>query len=113
MMVLVGRRMQARYRAVQDQYGAISTYAQESFSGIRVLKAYVQEDLEAALSRPRTTEYVDRSMRYARLSGILWPLMILVVGITAALVLFFGGQEVVSHQIKLGTLVQFNADSPS
>ena len=45
-MVLVGRRMQARYRAVQDQYGAISTFAQESFSGIRVLKAYVQEELE-------------------------------------------------------------------
>jgi ATP-binding cassette subfamily B protein len=108
-MVLVGRRMQARYRAVQDQYGAISTFAQESFSGIRVLKAYVQEELEIGSFSKSNQEYVGRSMKYAQLSGILWPLMFFVVGITAALILYFGGQEVVSGQLTLGTLVQFNA----
>jgi ATP-binding cassette subfamily B protein len=108
-MVLVGRRMQSRYRAVQDQYGAISTFAQESFSGIRVLKAYVQEDLEIGSFSKSNQEYVGRSMKYAQLSGILWPLMFFVVGITAALILYFGGQEVVSGQLNLGTLVQFNA----
>jgi ATP-binding cassette, subfamily B, multidrug efflux pump len=109
MMILIGRRMQSRYRAVQDQYGAISTYAQESFSGIRVLKAYVQEELEGRAFSRENNQYVTRSMKYVRLSGLLWPLMTLVVGVTAALVLFFGGEEVVSGQIKLGPLVQFNA----
>lgn len=111
LMVLVGRRMQMRYRAVQDQYGSISTYAQESFSGIRVLKAYVQEELEGRAFSRENNEYVTRSMSYVKFSGILWPLMTLIVGITSALVLFFGGEEVVSHQIKhVGLLVQFNAD---
>ena len=108
-MILIGRRMQARYRAVQDQYGGISTYAQESFSGIRVIKAYVQEDLEGKAFSRENEAYVRRSMKFAQLSVMLWPLMFLVVGITAALILFFGGEEVVSHQINLGQLVQFNA----
>ncbi|HEV3310793.1 MAG TPA: ABC transporter ATP-binding protein [Chloroflexota bacterium] len=110
-MVLIGRRMQSRYRAVQDQYGALSTFAQESFSGIRVLKAFVQEELEGKAFARQNDEYLGRSMKYVQLSGLLWPLMFLVVGLTAALILFFGGEEVVHHQIKtLGELVQFNAN---
>lgn len=108
-MVLVGRRMQSRYRAVQDQYGAISTFAQESFSGVRVIKAYVQEELEGRAFSRSNREYVDRSLRYARLSVLLWPMMFFVVGLTSALILYFGGTEVVSGQIHLGDLVQFNA----
>lgn len=107
-MVLIGRRMQARYRLVQDQYGAVSTHAQESFSGIRVIKAYVQEQLEGRAFSAQNREYADRSMRYVRLSGILWPMMTLVVGATNALILFFGGQEVISGQITgLGSLSGF------
>jgi ATP-binding cassette subfamily B multidrug efflux pump len=108
-MVLVGRRMQQRFRAVQDQFGAISTYAQENFSGIRVIKAYVQENHEIEAFARANEEYVRRSLRYVQLSGLLWPLMFFVVGITAALILYFGGQEVVQRQLTLGSLVQFNA----
>lgn len=108
-MILVGRRMQARYRAVQDQYGAISTFAQESFSGVRVIKAYVQEKLEAGAFAKQNREYVTRSLRYARLSAILWPLMMFVVGITSAIVIFVGGQEVIHGEIPLQALVQFMA----
>ena len=108
-MILIGRKMQSRYRAVQDQYGGISTYAQESFSGIPVIKAYVQEELEGKAFSRETDLYVRRSMKFAQLSVLLWPLMFLVVGITAALILFFGGEEVVNHQMNLGQLVQFNA----
>jgi ATP-binding cassette subfamily B multidrug efflux pump len=106
-MILIGRRMQARYRAVQDQYGAVSTFAQESFSGIRVIKAYVQEHLEADAFGRQNEEYVGRSLRFARLSASLWPLMMYVVGLTSAIVLYFGGQEVIHGQIQVGQLVQF------
>ncbi len=106
-MIVVGRRMQTRYRAVQDQYGAISTFAQESFSGVRVIKAYVQEKLEAGAFAERNRDYVTRSLRYARLSSILWPLMMFVVGLTSAFVLYVGGQEVIQGQIRLRDFVQF------
>jgi len=107
-MVVVGRTLQKRYRAVQDQFGQLSTHAQENFSGIRVVKAFVQEDREIAAFARANEEYVQRNLRYVRLSGIMWPLMFLVVGIALALVLFVGGQEVARREITLGEFVQFN-----
>jgi ATP-binding cassette subfamily B multidrug efflux pump len=108
-MVVVGRVMQKRFRAVQDQFGQLSTHAQENFSGIRVVKAFVQEDREIRAFSVTNEEYVRRNLSYVRLSGIMWPLMFLVMGIALALVLFVGGNEVASGQISLGEFAQFNS----
>ena len=108
-MALVSRTLQRRYRLVQDQFGHVSTYAQENFSGIRVVKAFVQEDLEIESFSHTNEEYVTRNLSYVRLSGIMWPLMTLVVGIAMALVLFVGGTEVANREITTGEFVQFNA----
>lgn len=108
-MVGIGRTLHPRFRAVQDQFGQLSTHAQENFSGIRVVKAFVQEEREFAAFRRANEEYVQRSLRYVRLSGITWPLMFFVVGIAMALVLLVGGTEVAHNQISLGEYVQFNA----
>ncbi|HEX6509797.1 MAG TPA: ABC transporter ATP-binding protein, partial [Chloroflexota bacterium] len=108
-MAVVSRTLQHRYRAVQDQFGHVSTYAQENFSGIRVVKAFVQEDLEIDAFSRTNEEYVTRNLSYVRLSGIMWPLMTFVVGIAVALVLLVGGTETANGQISLGEFVQFNA----
>jgi ATP-binding cassette subfamily B protein len=108
-MVVVSRTLQKRFRAVQDQFGHMSTQAQENFSGIRVVKAFVQEDREIEAFRRANDEYVRRNLSYVRLSGILWPLMFFVVGIAMALVLFIGGTKVAEHVITVGQFVQFNA----
>lgn len=108
-MVVVSRTLQKRFRAVQDQFGHMSTQAQENFSGIRVVKAFVQEDREIEAFRRANDEYVRRNLSYVRLSGILWPLMFFVVGIAMALVLFIGGTKVADHVISVGQFVQFNA----
>jgi len=107
--VLVGRALQKRFRAVQDQFGALSTSAQENFSGIRVVKAFVQEEREIEAFARANEEYVRRNLTYVRLSGIMWPLMFFVMGIALALVLYVGGTEVAGGQITLGEFVQFNA----
>ena len=108
-MALVGRAVHKRFRAVQDQFGQLSTSAQENISGIRVVKAFVQEDREVAAFARANEEYVRRSLRYVRLSGVMWPLMFSVMGIALALVLYVGGREVASGEITLGQFVQFNA----
>jgi ATP-binding cassette subfamily B protein len=108
-MAVVSRTLQRRYRLVQDQFGHVSTYAQENFSGIRVVKAFVQENLEIESFSHTNEEYVTRNLSYVRLSGIMWPLMTLVVGIAMALVLFVGGTEVANGEITTGEFVQFNA----
>lgn len=108
-MFVIGRTLQRRFRLVQDQFGQLSNQAQENFSGIRVVKAFVQEDREITAFSRVNREYVHRNLSYQRLSGIMWPLMFTVVGIALALVLYVGGTEVANNTISLGEFVQFNA----
>jgi ATP-binding cassette subfamily B protein len=108
-MVVVSRSLQHKFRLVQDQWGVLSTQAQENFSGIRVVKAFVQEDREISAFAHANEEFVRRNLTYVRLSGVLWPLMFFVVGIAMALVLFFGGNEVAAGNLTIGKFVQFNA----
>jgi ATP-binding cassette subfamily B protein len=108
-MVFVGRTLQKRFRAVQDQFGQVSTHAQENFSGIRVIKAFVQEEHEIEAFSRVNEEYVRRNLRYVRLSGVMWPLMFFVMGVALALVLWIGGTETARGQITIGEFVQFNA----
>ena len=105
---VVGKRMHDRFEGVQSQFGDLSTYAQENFSGIRVVKAYAQEEYEIEHFSKANREYLTRSLGYQRLSQLLWPMMGMVLGLAAAAILWVGGSEVISGKITLGQFVQFN-----
>lgn len=107
--VVVGQRMRRRFAMVQTQFGHLSTRAQENFSGIRTIKAYAQEQAEINSFLTANKEYQRLNLNYVLLSGIIWPLMALLIGLTAALVLLIGGQAVASGRLTLGEFVQFNA----
>jgi ATP-binding cassette, subfamily B, multidrug efflux pump len=106
--VLIGRRMHDRYERVQAQFGNLSTYAQENFSGIRVVKAYAQEEYEIKHFAAASRDYLERSLAYQRFNQLMWPMMALVLGLAAAAILYVGGNEVISGSITLGQFVQFN-----
>lgn len=105
--VVVGRQIQRRYKAVQDQFGEVSAHAQENLSGIRIIKAYRQEDHELEAFRAANQEYVNRSISYARIYALLWPAMYFLAGIAAVILLWRGGLDVIHGRISLGQLVQF------
>ncbi len=107
--VLLRRRMERLFRQVQDQFGDISSAAQENFSGIRVVKAYVQEEQEIAAFSLRNRDYLERSMRYARVTAVLWPAMTLFAGLSVAVILWIGGTDVLDGGLTLGQFVQFNS----
>lgn len=106
--VLVGQRMRERFRKVQDQFGALSTRAQENFSGIRTIKAYAQEQAELHSFGDANREYRRLNLRYVLLSGLIWPLMTLLLSLTVALVLLIGGRDVATGQLTVGEFVSFN-----
>jgi ATP-binding cassette subfamily B protein len=106
--VIVGRRMHRRYEKVQSQFGVLSTMAQENFSGIRVVKAYGQEEHEIQAFATGNHEYLQKSLAFFRLEGLMWPMMSLVLGTAAALILLVGGNEVIAGRLTLGQFVQFN-----
>ncbi len=104
---VTGQKMRSRYEKVQAKYGDLSTQAQENFSGIRVVKAYVQEDLEIQKFSRQNQAYIKDNLAYVQLSGILWPLMFLIQGLATALVVWVGGMQVIEGKLTLGQLVQF------
>jgi len=106
--VIIGRRMHERFEQVQAQFGKLSTYAQENFSGIRVVKAYAQEEYEIAHFSKVSRDYINKSLGYQRLDQLLWPTMALVLGLAGAAILFVGGNEVIDGTLTLGQFVQFN-----
>lgn len=109
LFVVIGGRMRAIFRKVQDQFGEISTRAQENFSGIRTIKAYAQEDAEIRVFRQANERYRALNLRYVLLSGMLWPIIGLMLGTIGAFVLLIGGRMVAAGEMTVGELVLFNA----
>jgi len=107
--VWLGQVVEKRFHAVQTQFGALSTFVQENFSGARVVKAYVQEDNEAAAFERATVEYERKNFEWARLSMALWSMLPVLVGASTVIVLFMGAREVQSGAITVGQFVSFNA----
>jgi ATP-binding cassette subfamily B protein len=109
LFVVIGERMRVIFRKVQDQFGEISTRAQENFSGIRTIKAYAQEEAEIRVFRAANERYRALNLRYVLLSGMLWPIIGLMLGTIGAFVLLVGGRMVASGDMTVGELVLFNA----
>jgi ATP-binding cassette subfamily B protein len=109
LFVWVGQVIEKRYHAVQTQFGNLSTFVQENFSGARVVKAYVQEDNEAAAFERETKAFERANVEWARLSMALWPMLAVLIGLSTVVVIYIGALEVKSGAITLGDFVKFNA----
>ncbi|MFI5278548.1 MAG: ABC transporter transmembrane domain-containing protein, partial [Ktedonobacterales bacterium] len=96
LFVFVSGGIRRRYRLVQDQFGEVSARAQENFSGIRVVKAYAQEDAELDAFNEVNAEYVRRAISFARLNSLLWPTMYFISGLAIVILLWRGGVDVIS-----------------
>jgi ATP-binding cassette subfamily B multidrug efflux pump len=103
-----GRRIHERFERIQAMFSDISARAQENFSGVRVIRAYVQEEPEIANFEKANREYIARSLKLVRLMGMLWPTLETMLGLAIVLVLWLGGREVLLGRIKIGDFVAFN-----
>ncbi len=102
-----GRQIHKRYQRIQAQLSRISTKAQENFSGIRIVKSYVQEKYEMENFDKLNWEYVEKNMSFVRVFAAFHPMMHFIVGIAVILVLFVGGIQIVEGIITLGEFVAF------
>ncbi|MEX2247360.1 MAG: ABC transporter ATP-binding protein [Dehalococcoidia bacterium] len=107
--VWVGRVVEKRYHLVQTEFGKLTTFVQENFSGARVVKAYVQEDNEAKAFEREMQAFERANLDWARLSMALWPLLGTLIGISTVIVVIVGARGVQAGDITLGEFVQFNS----
>ncbi len=103
-----GRRIHERFERIQAQFSNISARAQENFSGARLIRAYAQEEAEIALFETSNKEYVNRSLPLARLMGMLWPALELLLGLAYAMVLWLGPRGVIKGQMSVGDFYAFS-----
>jgi ATP-binding cassette subfamily B multidrug efflux pump len=86
----------------------MSAFVQENLAGMRVVQAYAQEQNQTTSFRVLSTEYRHKTMWVATLWGIFWPLIQVLSGIAATVVLWRGGRQVLLGTMTLGEFVAFN-----
>jgi ATP-binding cassette, subfamily B, multidrug efflux pump len=103
-----GRRIHERFERIQAMFSEISARAQENFSGVRIIRAYAQEEAEIASFETANREYIARSLKLVRLMGMLWPTLETMLGLAIVLVLWLGGREVLLGRMTVGQFTAFN-----
>lgn len=103
----ISRKINQKSERVQRQLSSISSYVQEAFSGIRVLKAYVREERSMADFAEEANHYFDRNKELYRINALFFPLMILLIGLSTLLTIYIGGQEAIAGKISAGVIAQF------
>ncbi|MCG3164647.1 MAG: putative multidrug resistance ABC transporter ATP-binding/permease protein YheI [Bacteroidia bacterium] len=92
---------------VQAQLSRLSTFVQETFSGIRVIKAYTREkEMENEFIK-ETNEYKDKSMELVRINSLFFPIMLLLIGLSTLLTIYIGGKQVIAGKITSGNIAEF------
>jgi len=104
-----GSAIHKRFEHIQAQLSDVSAVAQEALSGVRVLRAYRQEQAELERFRKSNLEYLQRNRRLIALQGFFFPSMSFFLGLAALLVLWLGSREVIRGRMTLGQFVAFNS----
>jgi ATP-binding cassette subfamily B protein len=103
-----GRKVHDRYEEVQAQLAELNALVQENLSGARVVRAYTQEAAEQQRFAAANREYVARSRKLVRITGILHPGIGFLMGLGGVTVVWLGGGMVIAGAITLGELVAFS-----
>jgi ATP-binding cassette, subfamily B, multidrug efflux pump len=107
-MIKFGNLIQTKYKNVQESFSDISSLAQESFSGIRVVKGFLQEHGELSVFSKRCDEYIDKNLQLTKIWGALFPMIGFAGSFSICLLTLFGGRQVLSGQISLGGFIAFS-----
>lgn len=108
-MLRFGRLIHRRFRRVQESFADMTRKTQENISGMRVIKAFVQEDYEVENFKVLNREDYNKNMDLVKVRGIFFPLIGFISSLSYLAVLVYGGNLVVDGSITLGDFVAFNS----
>ncbi|HOV65803.1 MAG: ABC transporter ATP-binding protein [Firmicutes bacterium] len=101
-------KVRPMFTQIQQQVAVVNTRIQENIAGQRVVKAFARKQYEIDKFERDNMELLHRSIRAERLSAINWSLMRLLTEMSLAIILWYGGRQVISTELTLGTLMSFN-----
>ncbi|MEM1136508.1 MAG: ABC transporter ATP-binding protein [Bacteroidota bacterium] len=100
---LINKRSEEIQRSLSD----MSTFVQEAFSGIRVIKAFAREQDSAQRFKKESLAYRDKSLRLTKVNALFFPLMLALIGLSIIITVYVGGMEVINGAITPGNIAEF------
>lgn len=107
-MSFYGKKIHERFMDAQNAFGELNDQVLESVSGVRVIRAFVQEEANEARFGAKTNEVLSKNIAVARIDALFEPTMKILVGMSYLIGLCYGGYLVFHNEITLGELVSFN-----
>ncbi|MBE5809929.1 MAG: ABC transporter ATP-binding protein [Clostridiales bacterium] len=104
-----GKIMHKRFKARQEAFSSLTDQVQESISGIRVIKAFVQERKELYAFAASAGNAKEKNLNVVRLHALMMPVMDLIIGTSTLLTLLYGGYLAIHGEITVGQFVAFNS----
>jgi ATP-binding cassette subfamily B protein len=103
----VNNMIDKRSEVIQTKLSDLTTMAQETFSGIRVIKSFVREDNITAIFEKDCEDYKTKSLKLTRIDALWFPLITLLIGCSNVLALYIGGQQYIAGLITYGVIIKF------
>ncbi len=108
-VVVIGRMIHKRFTAVQEAFSLLTEKVREAIAGVRVIKSFVQESGFSNDFGHTNELFIEKNLRLVRVQGFFEPMIALLAGLSSAIVLWIGGQKVISNNISLGDFVAFTS----
>lgn len=96
-----------RSTEIQESLSGLSTYVQEAFSGIRVIKAFVREEQVAENFETESVDYRDKSLKLAFVQALFMPLIMALIGLSVILTVWIGSIQVFNGEVSTGNIAEF------
>lgn len=103
----VSKQINIKSEKVQRQLSGLSTFVQEGFSGIRVLKAYAKEDVWGKAFDKETENYKNTSLDLVQIQALFFPSMVILIGLSTILTVYVGGIQAMAGNITTGNIAEF------
>ena len=103
----VSSSMNKKSEIVQRQLSRLSSISQETFSGIRVIKSYIQEGFAQDQFMEAAEDYKTKNLSLVKVNALFFPLMILLIGLSTLFTIYIGGIEAIAGKVKVGDIATF------
>jgi ATP-binding cassette subfamily B multidrug efflux pump len=104
---VLGKKIHQKFTLIQEKFSELTTIAQENFSGIRVIKAYVREESEKEKYAENSKDYLNKTMSLVRVQALIMPILFLITGASIIIVIWVGGIKVIDGAMNLGEMTAF------
>ena len=103
----ISNKINKKSEVVQSQLSKLSTFSQESFSGIRIIKSFVKEKYMNKVLKDEAEDYKDKNLDLVKLEAFFFPIMMMLIGLSTILTVYIGSLKAIDGEITTGNIAEF------